>query len=134
MMLLIPRNHLLLTLDKKISDMIMDITKFCLNKPREGFCSPEYIKLMINSAAISEGKASPISDISELEVERQRALENLKLNREIEHKKKVMLKMEREKQRRLMLEKLKYQKFMNKLEKEKDALSQIISGHNSFRY
>jgi hypothetical protein len=48
MMLLIPRNHLLLTLDKKISDMIMDIKKFCLNKPREGFCSPEYIKLMIN--------------------------------------------------------------------------------------
>ena len=45
-----------------------------------------------------------------------------------------MLKMEREKQRKLMLEKLKYQKFMNQLEKEKDTLSQIIRGHNSFRY
>jgi hypothetical protein len=133
-MLLIPQNHLFPTLDKKITDMILDITKFCLNKPRDGFCSPEYIKLMINSAAISEGKASPISDISELELERQRALENLKLSREIEHKKKFMLKMEREKQRKLMLEKLKYQKFMNQLEKEKDTLSQIISGQNSFRY
>ena len=57
------------------NDVVSAITKFCLGKERENFCSDQHLHMMINFAA-AQGKSRPIQDIKELEVERQKEIEN----------------------------------------------------------
>ena len=107
--------------EEKNPDMISQVTKFCLDKARENFCSDKHLQMIINFAA-SQGKARPILNINELEIERQKEMEKkrvLKLEEEKEKKRRIELKKEREKQRQIDLEKKNEEMRMKALEMNK---------------
>ena len=137
MIFLIQRHHVVngkIYADKNISKMIADATIFCENKPKTDFCNPEYLKMMINSAALSQGKEPPIEDIDQLEWERKKVLEKIKLNKAKEE----LQKLERQRQRQLNAQKAKLKDLMKKLDTEKNTLGQILTSFDkhgqNFRY
>ena len=101
-------------------DVTSAITQFCLGKEKENFCSDEHLMLLINFAAL-QGKARPILDEKELEMERKKEIEKqnkLKLEQEIEKKKRLELQKERTKQREKYLEEKKKLEQLKKREEE----------------
>lgn len=138
MIFLVPLNCLVngkINDDENINRMIDDVLTFCIDKPKTDFCNPEYIKMMINSAALLKGKVPPIEHISELELEKEKLLKTIALNKAKQDQKK----MERQRQRQLNAEKVKYQELMKKLDMEKKTLGKILTnfdrnGQNFFRY
>jgi len=116
------------TLETKINkaDVISEVIKFCIDKASENFCDPEYLKILINSAAL-QGKTRPIQDLNELEIERQKELERkrlLKIEQEKENQRQQKLKMEQDEIRQSYLAKIKDQDRMKQSEFKK-----YLKGH-----
>lgn len=109
-------------------DVTSAITQFCIGKERENFCSDEHLTMLINFAA-RQGKARPISNHQELEIERKKEIDRqnkLKLEKEKETKKRIELKMEHEKQHRLHLKKKKELELIIKRENENKIMKIIL--------
>ena len=109
------------------SNVITEVIKFCIDKAKENFCEPEYLKILINSAAL-QGKTRPIEDVSELESERKKEIEKnrlLKLEQEKENQRQLELKIEKDKIRQSYLTKIKDQDRMKQSEFKKYLIGLI---------
>jgi hypothetical protein len=117
------------------NDITSAMTQFCIGKERENFCSDEHLTMLINFAA-RQGKARPISNSIELEMERKKEIDRqneLKLEEEKRKQKRLKLKLEREKQHRLHLEKKKEQDLLKKRENEIKIMKLILKEINDSR-
>ncbi len=114
--------------EKDGNNVVSAVTKFCLDKERENFCSDQHLHMMINFAAL-QGKSRPIQNIKELEEERQKEIEKQRINKiEKEKKKQRMLEIKKEMLKKIQLDlKMKEeQERLRKLEMEAKILNHIL--------
>lgn len=110
------------------NDVVSAVTKFCLGKERENFCSDQHLHMMINYAAV-QGKSRPIQDIKDLEVERQKELERQRIDKIEQDKKRLKfleLKKERARQLELNLKKKLEEELVQKMELEEKIMGHIL--------
>lgn len=117
---------------KSDNDVVSAVTKFCLGKERENFCSDQHLHMMINFAAL-QGKSRPIQDMKELEEERQKELEKQRIQKIEQEKKKLKLlelRKERDRQLELNLKKKLEEEQQKKIEREEKILKHIMKSLN----
>ena len=107
------------------NNIVSAVTKFCLDKERENFCSDEHLQMMLNYAAL-QGKVRPIQNLKELELVRQKEIENQRLYEEKEKNRRLKLKNEREKQRQLYFQRKKEEEHRKMEALERKILNHIL--------
>ena len=114
--------------EKDGNNVVSAVTKFCLDKERENFCSDQHLHMMINFAAL-QGKSRPIQNIKELEEERQKEIEKQRISKiEKEKKRQRMLEIKKETLKKIQLDlKMKEeQERLRKIEMEAKILNHIL--------
>ena len=114
--------------EKDGNNVVSAVTKFCLDKERENFCSDQHLHMMINFAAL-QGKSRPIQNIKELEEERQKEIEKQRISKiEKEKKRQRMLEIKKETLKKIKLDlKMKEeQERLRKIEMEAKILNHIL--------
>jgi hypothetical protein len=114
------------------NELTSSMIKFCIGKERINFCSDEHLHMMINFAAL-HGKSRPINDLSELESERQKAIEKQRISNMEQEKKRlklIELKKERQRQIDLISKKKKEEERLRKILIEEKIMKHIINSFN----
>jgi hypothetical protein len=118
----------LIIAEKDGNNVVSAVTRFCLDKERENFCSDQHLQMMINFAAL-QGKSRPIQNIKELEEERQKEIEKQRISKiEKEKKRQRLLEIKKETLKKLELDlKMKQERErLRKIEMETKILNHIL--------